>query len=57
MTELTYEEKQWLKVFARDYEFFRSLISYHEDHGFLTDNQYYYLRKQIDDEEDNGDTV
>ena len=38
-------------------ERFKPLNSYYEEHDYLTDNQYYYLEKQIDKAENNGDVV
>ena len=44
---LTYKEEKWLDVLSKDNEFFSSLNSFYDENGYLTDNQYYYLKKEI----------
>lgn len=57
MRELTYEEEQWLRLFAKENEFFNSLLNFYERKGFLSYKQRFWLRKEINKADDEGDTV
>ena len=57
MKELTNEEEQWLKAFAKENQFFDSLLEFYERNDYLTDKQYYCLARDINDAEEKGDKI
>ncbi len=57
MRELKNEEQQWLKVFAQDNDFFKSLLEFYERNNYLTDKQFDCLARDIYKTEEEGDTV
>lgn len=57
MIELEDEEKQWLKIFAKENKFFASLLKYYRRKGYLTEKQFACLIDDINEAEEDGDTL
>jgi len=55
MNDLTYREEQWLKKLAQDNKFFDSLLQYYENNYYLTNKQYNWLNRSINELEDNDE--
>jgi len=57
MPNLDFQEEQWLALFAKDNEFFASLLNFCQKRGFLTYKQFRFLKLEIEKAEENGETV
>jgi len=55
MNDLTYREEQWLKKLAQDNKFFDSLLQNYENNYYLTNKQYNWLNRSINELEDNDE--
>ncbi len=57
MVKLTKEEEHWLREFAKENEFFESILTSYEIKRYLSIKQRYRIRKEINKEENDGDTI
>ncbi len=57
MVKLTNEEEHWLREFAKDNELFESILTSYEINRNLSSKQCYRIRKEINKEENDGDSL
>jgi len=57
MKEITDRELQWLEAFAKKHEFFASFLLHYKLKYYLENNQYYWFHLNINQAEDQGDTL
>ena len=57
MVKLTNEEEHWLREFAKDNELFESILTSYEINRNLSSKQRYRIRKEMNKEENDGDTL
>ena len=57
MVKLTNEEEHWLREFAKESEFFESILTSYEVNLYLTSKQRHRIREEIKKDENDGDII